>query len=83
MADRSNADAFISAVTRIGLMEDGISNEHPLRHTVRTLKRTAELILSNASWEAEGLAWAAINLVSDYEKERAAAAIGEQGVGDE
>ena len=71
----SISDSFISAMTSIRLMDENISDDHELRHTIRHLKRCAENILSNAAGEAEDLARAAINLISDFERERADAIV--------
>jgi len=44
------------------------SLEHPMRHTVRTLKREAECILSDAFTRAHALAYAAEQIIDDYDK---------------
>lgn len=55
----------LAAVQSIG---ENIDNDHPMRHQVRTLRRTAERVLADAfcvSWE---LAMQADQLVKDYDK---------------
>jgi len=68
------ATRAVDALAAIRAIEPG--SEHPMRATVRTLKREAEFILEQAFNRAHALAYAAQDVIKDYdqaEKERGAA----------
>lgn len=54
----------LSMVREIGETMDGT---HPMRHNVRSMKQTAERILSDAFEQATGLAYQATQLVVDFD----------------
>lgn len=58
----SLADQAIEALAMVKAMDDSMSMEHPHRHSVRNLRRTAEDILRHAFRQAVDLAYQAQDL---------------------
>ncbi len=63
-------DRAIEAMTAVSQMGNRLTNESPERHIIRSLKRTAEQILSDAFIRATDLSFQAMN-VSDTFREQA------------
>ena len=62
------AGRAVTALAAVQAMGETITNEHPMRHQVRALKRIAERTLSDAFFVSWELAMQAEQLVRDYEK---------------
>lgn len=61
----ARAVAALAAIQKIG---DNVTNEHPMRHQVRGLKREAYAVLSEAFRIAHTLAYTAEGIIYDYDK---------------
>lgn len=61
---RSLADAAVETLAAIRAMDDGMTLDHPERHVIRDLKRTAESIVADALRQAQGLTFTAAGLRS-------------------
>lgn len=66
----SLADCAVDAISAVRSIGETIDNEHPMRHAVRNIKRTAEQILSDAFRQARDLAYQSERLVKDYEEDK-------------
>ena len=64
----SLADDCVIALSEPSRMSDLINNEHPMRHTVRSMRETARQITSDASRQATNIAYQAQQLIRDYDK---------------
>ncbi len=67
MQSQSLADCAVEALALVRAIGENMDNEHPMRHAVRDIKRSAEQILSDANRQATGLAYLAQRLVKDYD----------------
>lgn len=63
----SLADDVVICLAEVRSISFNIDDDHPMRHSVHGLQRTAEDILSNAARQASNLAHQAHRLVKDYE----------------
>ena len=63
----SLADCAIDAVSAVRAIGEQIDNEHPMRHAVRSMKRTAGQILFDAFRQARDLSYQAERLTKDYD----------------
>ena len=73
MNQPSMADNAVDAIAAVRAMGEGLPIDAPERHTVRSLKRIAEDILTTAMRQARGLAYEAESLSKDMrEPEKAA-----------
>jgi poly-gamma-glutamate capsule biosynthesis protein CapA/YwtB (metallophosphatase superfamily) len=59
--------AALQAIKAIGENLDSLNDEHPMRHAVRGMKRTAEAILTDAIKQATDIAYQANQLIKDYD----------------
>ena len=64
----SLADDCVLAIGELSRMNDLISNEHPMRHTVRSMRETARQIMSDAARQATNIAYQAQQIVKEYDK---------------
>lgn len=67
-APQSLADCAVSALAEVRAIGETLDNEHPMRHTVRNMKRMAEQIMSDAMRQATELSYNAERLVKDYDE---------------
>ncbi len=58
----SLADQVIQALSAVRGIDEGVDNDAPERHQLRSLKRVAERIISDAMRTAIDLAWQAKDL---------------------
>lgn len=65
MSLSDDAIVALSDVRRIG---ENLDDEHPMRHAVRNLKRSAETLISDAMRQATDLSYQAAQLVKDYDE---------------
>lgn len=65
---QSLADCAVSALAEVRAIGETLDNEHPMRHTVRNMKRMAEQIMSDAMRQATELSYNAERLVKDYDE---------------
>lgn len=65
MTAPSLADQAVAALAAVSVMTDSVTNDHPERHTIREMKRTAEDILESAIRHARGIARMAEQLQRD------------------
>lgn len=68
MSTPSLADCAVSALAEVRAMGDNMENDHPMRHAVRSMKRIAEQILSDAMRQAVDLAYQSKQLVKDHDE---------------
>lgn len=71
MASLSLADDMVTAMSEVKRTGVSMDDEHPMRHVIRSMKRTAEQILADAALRATDLAYQTVQLERDYEKVRA------------
>lgn len=64
----SLADDAVAALSEVRRIGENMDNEHPLRHSIRDMKRTAENIIAEAMQNATNLAHQAQRLVKDYDE---------------
>ena len=64
----SLADCAVSALAEVRAMGEKIGDDHPMRHAVRSMRRVAENILSEAMRQAVDLAYQSERLVKDYDE---------------
>lgn len=62
---RSLADMAVETLAAVKAMDDGLTNEHPGRHQIRSLKRLAEKAIDDALRAATEMAY----LAKDVRKE--------------
>jgi hypothetical protein len=62
-------DRAISALVAVKSID--VSNDHPMRHAVRTIRDSAQNCLGNAFAQAERLAWTARDLVTEFDRHQA------------
>lgn len=67
MGTRSLADCAVDALAKIGTIGQDMPDDHPMRHAVRSIKRTAETILSDAMRQAVDLSYQAKQMEKDYD----------------
>jgi len=67
MSAPSLADKAVSALASVRAIGEKLDSEHPMRHAVRCMKRTAETILEDAMRNAEEIANQAKQLIKDYD----------------
>lgn len=67
MSSQSLADCAVSALSEVRSIGENMADDHPMRHSVRSMKRTAEQILSDAMRQAADLANQAKQLVKDHD----------------
>lgn len=65
--NNSLADDVIAALSEVRRIGENMDNEHPMRNSVRDMKRTAESIIAEAMRNATDLAYQAQRLVKDYD----------------
>jgi hypothetical protein len=63
------ADYAVAALAEVRAMGETLDNDHPMRHAVRNMKRTAEQILESAMRQACDLAYQSKQVVKDYDAE--------------
>jgi hypothetical protein len=63
----SLADDIVICLAEVRTIGLNLDSEHPMRHAVHNLQRTAEDILSNASRQASNLAHQAHRIVKDFD----------------
>jgi hypothetical protein len=68
----SLADQAVTTLAAVAAMDNKVTNDHPERHAIRNLKRTAQDILSSALRQARDLAYQAEQLHEDMARVRAA-----------
>lgn len=68
----SLADQAVQALSMVKAMDEGVENEHPERHVVRSMKRVAEQSLAAAFRNAIDAAWMAKDLQETARKIEAA-----------
>lgn len=64
----SLADSAVQTLADIRAIGAGMSSEHPMRHSARTLQHTAERILSDAFYQASNIAQQAKQILSDHDE---------------
>lgn len=69
----SLADDVVIALAEVRAIGENMDNEHPMRHAVRSMKRTAEDIIGNAMRQATDLAYQATRLEKDFQEARSVA----------
>jgi hypothetical protein len=69
---QSLAERMVFALSKVRDIGELINPENPMRHNVRSLKQSAERILSDSAEQATGLAYQAEQLVKDFEKAQGA-----------
>lgn len=65
---QSLADCAVAVLAEIRSIDANQDTSHPMRHTVRALKRVAERIMSDAMQQASDLAYQANQIVKDYDE---------------
>ena len=70
----SLADKAVYTIAAVRLMCEGVSNDHPERHTLRAIKHSAETILETALRQARELTFLAEHLSRDMRRWEAEAA---------
>lgn len=68
MQQQSLADCVVDALAAVRAIEDDIDNDHQMRHVVRSMKRVAEQILSDAMRQATEIAYQAKKIIEDHDK---------------
>ena len=68
MQTQSLADCAVSAISDVLAIGENMDDEHPMRHAVRNMKRTAEQIIADAMRQATELAYQAKKLVKDHDE---------------
>ena len=68
----SLADQAVQALAMVKAIDEGVDNDHPERHVVRSMKRVAEQALSAAFRNAIDVAWMAKDLQETARKLEAA-----------
>lgn len=63
----SLSDDAITALSAVRQVGENLDDDHPMRHVVRNMKRSAETILGDAIRQATDLAYQAAQLVKDYD----------------
>ena len=69
----SLADQAVQALAMVKAMDEGVDNEHPERHVVRSMKRVAQQSLEAAFRNAIDVAWMAKDLQETERKLEASA----------
>ena len=69
----SLADQAVQALAMVQAMDEGVDNEHPERHVVRSMKRVAQQALAAAFRNAIDVAWMAKDLQETARKLEASA----------
>ena len=69
----SLADQAVQALAMVKAMDEGVDNEHPERHMVRSMKRVAQRSLEAAFRNAIDVAWMAKDLQETARKLEASA----------
>ena len=69
----SLADQAVQALAMVKAMDEGVDNEHPERHVVRSMKRVAQQSLEAAFRNAIDVAWMAKDLKETARKLEASA----------
>lgn len=69
----SLADQAVQALAMVKAMDEGVDNEHPERHVVRSMKRVAQQSLEAAFRNAIDVAWMAKDLQETARKLEASA----------
>ena len=69
----SLADQAVQALAMVKAIDEGVDNDHPERHVVRSMKRVAEQALSAAFRNAIDVAWMAKDLQDTARKLEASA----------
>lgn len=67
MSIPSLADCVVTALAEVRSMGELVNNEHPMRHVVRSMKNTAEKIISDAMRQASEIAYQAERIVNDHD----------------
>ena len=62
-------DRAIEAMAAVSQIGNGLTNESPERHIIRSLKRTAEQILSDAFIRATDLSFQAMNVSNTFREQ--------------
>lgn len=68
-AQPSLADMAVQTLAAVASMDAEVTNEHPYRHQVRTLKRVAEALIGNALRSANELAYIAKDIQREHEEQ--------------
>lgn len=79
MSQESLADRAVATLAEVRAIGDSLTNDHPMRHSVRGMKMAAEQILADAMRQAADLAYRAKQLVKDHEDAMEAAQSKEGG----
>lgn len=66
----SLADCAVDALSGVRSIGETMDTEHPMRHAVRQMKRTAEQILFDAFRQARDLSYQAERLIRDYDEDK-------------
>jgi hypothetical protein len=61
---KSLADEAVAALAAVRAMDEGMDMTHPERHSVRSLKQTAQDVLLSAFRQAQTLAYLATDLTA-------------------
>lgn len=62
------SDDVITAIVEAKKIGEDVDNNHPMRHQFRNMNDMACRILSDAAYQATGLAYQARQLAKDYDK---------------
>lgn len=63
-------DRAISALSALKIARESIKSDHPMRHAVRTTIESATSMLCDAMNHAERTAWAAKQIIDDYDNSK-------------
>jgi len=69
MTQQSLADSAVYVLAEVRTMGESMADDRPMRHAVRSMRRTAEQILSDAMRQAADLAHQSNQLVKDFDAE--------------
>ena len=64
----SLSDDAVLALSEVRRIGEHLDDEHPMRYTVRSMRRTAESIISDAMRQATDISNQAAQLVKDYDE---------------
>lgn len=67
MSTESLAERTVYALARVQVIGATMSSNHPMRHTVRNLKRMAEQTISDAIQKATDISYLAEQVVKDHD----------------
>lgn len=64
----SLSDDVIDALSKVRQIGENLDDEHPMRHAVRNMKRSAETTITDAMRQATDISYQAAQLVKDYDE---------------